>query len=60
MSLKLVFSMPFRPLVELELMSMMIQSHSVSVYNLGPVAPTLLTLCLLTALFPDLFQISDV
>ena len=60
MSLKLVFSMPLRPLFDLELMSMMMRSHRVSVYNLGTVAPALLTLGILKALIPTLLLISDI
>ena len=59
-SLKLVFSMSLRPLFDLELMSVMMNSHRVSVYSLGTVAPALLTLGLLEALLPTLFLISDI
>jgi hypothetical protein len=59
-SLKLVFSMPLRPLLDLKLMSMMMRSHRVSVYNLGTVGPALLALGILKALFLTLFLISDI
>lgn len=61
MSLKFVFSMPLRPLFDLELMSMMMmRSHRVSVLNLGTFAPALLTLGILKALIPTLLLISDI
>ena len=60
MSLKLVFSMPLRPLLDLKLMSMMVRSHRVSVYNPGTFAPALLALGLLKALLPTLLLISDI
>ena len=59
-SLKLVFSMALRPLLDLELMSVVMSSHRVSVYSLGTVAPALLTLGLLEPLIPTLFLIADV
>ena len=52
--------MALRPLLDLELMSVVMSSHRVSVYSLGTVAPALLTLGLLERLIPTLFLIADV